>query len=208
MKRPSGTSLRSGIVPALLTATIFTGCAESDSSLPVYWDAPEFALTDQEGGTLSTEDLRGKVWVASFVFTNCTGVCPLTSQQLAHLRDSLRDEGLLGGEVRLVSFSVDPARDTPAALREYAEQFGGSPPEEWAFLTGNPPEAVRGMIQEGFKLTATMPSEHQHESGDYQVMHSPRLVLIDAFVQVRGVYDTSEPDVMERLRGDLLTLLE
>lgn len=187
---------------------VLVGCSKPESSLPVYWEAPEFALVDQEGGTLRTADLHGTVWVASFVFTNCTDVCPLITQQMARLRDSLGQEGLLGGTVRLVSFSVDPARDTPAALRNYAGRFGGSPPNEWAFLTGTPPEAVRSMIQQGFKLTAMMPPGHERLAGSYQVRHSPRLVLVDPAGRVRGAYDTTEPETMERLRADLGALLE
>lgn len=198
------------LIPTLVGGVAFfvAGCSSSAQALPVYWDAPEFALVNQVGDTLRSADLHGMPWVASFVFTNCTGVCPLISQKMAQLRDSLDADGLLGETVRLVSFSVDPARDTPAALREYASRFGGSPPEEWAFLTGRPPEAVRAMVQEGFKLTATLPPGHEHGGGNYQVMHSPRLALIDAVGRVRGVYDITEPDAMERLRADLGALLD
>lgn len=180
----------------------------SERDLPLYWDVPEFALVDQHGDTLRASELRGRPWVASFVFTKCTSVCPLITQRMAALRDSLAAQRVLGEEVRLVSFTVDPARDTPEVLREYAGRFGGSPPAEWAFLTGEPPEAVRAMIQEGFKLTASVPPEHEHGGGDYQVMHSPRVVLVDAAGQVRGLYETTEPDAMERLGDDLRALLD
>ncbi|MGH7458159.1 MAG: SCO family protein [Longimicrobiaceae bacterium] len=179
------------------------------AELPIYWKAPEFALVDQSGDTIRAADLRGTPWVASFVFTNCTSVCPLITQKMAMLRDSLEVEGLLGSEVRLVSFSVDPARDTPVVLREYAEKFGGSPPEDWAFLTGTPPEAVRNMIQKGFKLTAVAPpAEHAHAGENYQVIHSPRIVLVDAEGRVRGLYDSTEPGAMERLGRGIRALLE
>ena len=183
-------------------------CADSERELPVYWEAPGFALLHQQGDTLRTADLRGEPWVASFVFTNCTGVCPLITQKMGVLRDSLAAEGVLGEEVRLVSFTVDPARDTPEVLREYAGKFGGSPPEQWAFLTGEPAEAVRTMIQSGFKLTASLSPEDEHGGRDYQVMHSPRLVLVDGSGQVRGVYDSTEPDAVERLGADLRALLD
>jgi len=124
--------------------------------LPVYWPAPELALIDQDGDTLRRADLQGKVWLASFIFTHCTDFCPRVTQEMARLRDSLRAQRLLGGTVRLVSFSVDPARDTPDVLRAYAAKFGGSPASEWAFLTGSPPERVLRMIEEGFHLTARL----------------------------------------------------
>lgn len=178
-----------------------------ERELPVYWAAPTFALIDQAGDTLRSTTLGGTPWVASFVFTNCTDICPLVTTRMAGLRDSLQAERVLGTEVRLVSFTVDPARDTPEVLREYAARFGGSPPEHWAFLTGMPPEAVRSMIQQGFRLATSAPPEHeQHGDGNYQVMHSPRAALVDADGQVRGLYDTTEPDAMERLRRDLRSL--
>lgn len=175
--------------------------------LPVYWNAPEFTLVNQQGDTVRIADLRGTPWVASFVFTHCTSVCPVITHKMAALGDSLEAEGLLGTGARLVSFTVDPARDTPAVLREYAAGFGSRRPEQWMFLTGTPPEAVREMIQTGFKLTASAPPGHDHGGGEYQVMHSPRVVLVDALGQVRGLYDTTEPDAMRQVRDDLQALI-
>ena len=129
-----------------------TGCSQPDAKLPVYWEAPEFILLNQIGDTVETADLRGRPWVASFVFTNRTDVCPLITRGMAVLRDTLTAAGLLGTRVRLVSFTVDPARDTPEVLQNYAAKFGVSSPNEWAFLTGIPADRVRRTIQEGFKL--------------------------------------------------------
>lgn len=178
-----------------------------EDELPIYWAAPAFALIDQEGDTVRSSDLDGAPWVASFIFTNCTDVCPLITTRMAALRDSLRAEEILGAGVRLVSFTVDPARDTPEALREYAARFGASPSEQWAFLTGTPPEAIRDMIQQGFHLTAIAVPEHAHAGGSYQVMHSPRVLLVGAEGRVRGLYDVTEPDAMQRLHRDLRRLL-
>lgn len=183
-------------------------CAGAADELPRYWPAPEFALVDQTGDTLRTADLRGTIWVASFIFTSCTGVCPLISARMAMLRDQLREDGLLGESVRLVSITVDPKRDTPEVLREYATRFGGSPPAEWAFLTGRPADAVRSMIQEGFHLSAVAPADTAHASADtattnYQVDHSPRLLLIDGEGVVRGTYDSTETDAIDRIRADI-----
>ena len=179
---------------------------EPDKELPVLWPAPEFQLTDQSGGTLSRADLAGQPWVAGFIFTHCTDVCPLITARMALLRDSLTAARLLGRNVRLVSFSVDPARDTPEVLTEYAGRFGGSPPSEWAFLTGDNPDSIRTMIQKGFHLTAAVPPGHGAHG--YQVMHSPRVLLVDAQGSVRGHYDTREPAFVGLLLADLRTLLE
>ena len=191
-------------VTALATAF---GCAPGEE-LPVYWAAPAFALTTQAGDTLRDTDLEGSVWVASFVFTNCTGVCPLVSATMARLRDSLAAAELLGAEVRLLSLSVDPARDTPEVLRRYAQRFGGSPPEHWAFLTGEPAAAVRRLVEDGFKLTARLDAgEGAHAEVNYQVLHSSRVLLVDRTGRVRGAYDAVEPDVVDRIMDDVDTLL-
>jgi protein SCO1/2 len=195
---------------ALLGVLAFAACGDGNArDLPIYWDAPAFALVDQSGDTLRSQDLEGTVWMASFVFTNCVGVCPLITSGMAALRDSLAGEGLLGDEVRLVSFSVDPARDTPEVLREYGRRFGASPPARWAFLTGTPADSVHALIQRGFKLTAVpIPSTAPDTLGGYQVDHSPRLVLVDREGRVRGTYDATDPAAMDSLRKDLGLLLE
>ena len=196
-----------GVILVLILLTAVVLWPRPTRELPVYWNAPEFTLVDQQGDTVRTADLEGTPWVASFVFTHCTSVCPVITHKMAALGDSLEAEGLLGAGARLVSFSVDPARDTPAVLREYAAGFGSRGPEHWMFLTGTPPEAVREMIQTGFKLTASAPPGHDHGGGEYQVMHSPRVVLVDAQGQVRGLYDTTEPDAMRQVRDDLQALV-
>ena len=177
--------------------------------LPVYWPAPEFALIDQDGDTLRSADLRKSVWLASFIFTHCTDFCPRVTQEMARLRDSLRAQRLLDGSVRLVSFSVDPARDTPDVLRAYAARVGGSPASEWAFLTGSPPEQVLRMIEEGFHLTARLlPAGPADTIAGYQVMHSMRIALVDRQGRVRGTYQATEPAALENLRADLRRLVK
>ena len=176
---------------------------------PVYWPAPEFALVDQDGDTLRDVDLQGRVWLASFIFTHCTDFCPRVTQEMARLRDWLRAQGLLGRKVRLVSFSVDPARDTPEVLRAYAAQFGGSPAPDWAFLTGTPPSRVLRMIEQGFHLTARpMPAGPADTIAGYQVMHAVRIALVDGQGQVRGTYQATEAEAMETLRADLRSLVK
>lgn len=205
-----GKAVAAGIaVPAVIAALAWAGLAGTDGQtepLPTYWDAPRFALVDQMGDTLRSEELLGGPWVGSFVFTNCAGVCPLITARMAQLRDSLETRGRLG-EVRLVSFTVDPARDTPPVLRAYAERFGGPSPDVWAFLTGSPPEAVRALIQEGFRLTAVAPQAQDPDTassaGDYQVSHSPRVVLVDGRGAVRGIYDGTEAGTPSRILADI-----
>ncbi len=179
------------------------GDGSEGAGLPVLWEAPDFALVDQAGDTLRTSDLEGTAWVAHFFFTSCEGVCPATTARMATLRDSLAADGLLGERVRLVSISVDPARDTVAARRAYAERFGGSPPSEWAFLGGAAPEAIRRLLQQGFRVTGGPAPADPGEDAAYQVNHSPRLELVDPEGRVRATHDATDPGAIASLRSDL-----
>lgn len=210
-------ALLSGVVVLVALARLRSESAHEP--LPSYWAAPDFALVDQTGSRLGKADLLGTVWVASFVFTNCADVCPGISARMARLAERLRRDGLLGRRVRLVSFTVDPERDTPEVLRRYSQSFGGLPASEWAFLTGADGEAVRSMIQEGFHLTAMRPEPAPpHAAHDapapatvpgpgYQVAHTPRVLLIDASGVVRGIYDALDDEAMGRIPSDARRLL-
>ncbi len=105
--------------------------------LPRIGPAADFTLTTQDGGRLALRDLRGKVAVVTFVYASCTDTCPILTAKLASLQPAL--EADLGSGVVFVGITVDPERDTPAALRDYAERLGVRPPG-WVFLTGTPAE--------------------------------------------------------------------
>ncbi len=217
LKAPSwavGGLVLTGLLGALAVWRL--GPAEQDR-LPVLGQAPAFRLTDQRGEPRSSQDLHGKVWLASFVYTSCPDVCPLITAWMARLRDRLSQEGLLGARVRLVSFTVDPVRDTVPVLAGYARVYGGSPPSEWAFLTG-PVAVVRSLVQRGFLLmvmdqSARASGEDEAPAagpappgGGYEVMHSARLVLVDGDGRIRAYYLWPEIDV-DRVVADIHALL-
>jgi protein SCO1/2 len=93
--------------------------------------APDFTLTDQEGKKVSLRDLRGKVVLMSFIFTNCPAACPLVTAKMAMIHQDLKGKGLHN-----VSITIDPAHDTPAVLKEYGTQWKGMDFRSWSFLTG------------------------------------------------------------------------
>src|SRR5262249_25504407 len=108
----------------------------------------EFSLSERSGKTVTDKDLRGTVWIGSFVFTRCTGPCPAVSNTMARLQAELKDE-LKAGQVKLVTFTVDPARDDLRALKEYADSRQADP-NNWLFLTGDE-KTVHKLLQEQFK---------------------------------------------------------
>jgi protein SCO1/2 len=155
---------------------------------------PEFRLTERSGRPLALADLRGRPWVADFIFTRCGGACPAMTARMARLRREIPTD------VPFVSFSVDPAHDTPEVLSRYAVTFRAD--ESWRFLTG-PPKEVYDLSVGGFKLAAMeVPPAEQAAGGDGPFLHSSKFVLVDAEGVIRGYYDSTDEEAMRRLVAD------
>jgi cytochrome oxidase Cu insertion factor (SCO1/SenC/PrrC family) len=186
-------------------------------TLADYGLVPNFRLTERGGSTVTLADLRGKVWLANFIYTECTETCPLQSLQVQRLQEEFTG----ASELRFVSITVDPSHDTPEVLRRYAERYGGDP-ERWLFLTG-PKPAIHALAKDGFKLgvsdasPATRsgvsdwrlgpgPAFASHGSGGL-ILHSSRFVLVDRQARIRAYHRTDDPDSLARLRENLRALL-
>ena len=110
------------------------GIILSKKSPPVLGLLPEFELTDQAVETFGSRQLRGKAWIANFIFTRCTATCPAQTAKISEFQGQLQDSPLWD-EVRFVSFTVDPEHDTPQVLSEYAKNANADA-QHWKFLTG------------------------------------------------------------------------
>jgi protein SCO1/2 len=159
---------------------------------PVIGEVPEFRFTDQSGAAFGSRELAGRVWVGDFIFTQCRAACPGMTARFVGLQRAIESRPELADSVRLVSFSVDPERDSPERLREFAKRHGAKA-EFWSFLTA-PSGAVAELSLEAFALTADPPSTGGPT-------HSDRFVLVDRQGRLRGNY---RPTVNER---DLTRLL-
>jgi len=177
----------------VLTAAVvgLAGCA-GHASLPIYDSVPEFTLSDQTGAKFdSGSALKGRVWIADFMFTNCPGPCPRMSSQMRQV-----EEALAGTDARMVSLTIDPDRDTPPVLAKYAAYYSAHP-GVWFFLTGDV-ETLRHLDRDVFKLGDI----------DGSLDHSTRFVLVDRAARVRGYYLTSEDDAIPRVIADAKRLLK
>lgn len=158
-----------------------------------------FVLTDANGATVTLESLKGRVWVADFFFTYCSGLCPRMHEQMKKIWSETRDWAAvqrLGDAPLFVSITADPKRDTPEALAEYAKLWGVND-DRWKFLTGSV-DAIHDLSVKGFLLA--------NEKGNPDT-HSGKFVLIDRDGNVRGHYDGTDEEALKRLRVDLLKVL-
>jgi len=176
---------------SIAAAVLFLSSCRAKPPLPVYGTAPEFTLTAQNGQPFDSRVLSGKVWVADFFFTNCTGPCPRMSSMMRRIQNEFKGVD----ELNFVSFTVDPARDNPTALAGYAKRFQAEP-DRWHFLTG-PIDDLNQLSLKVFLLGAV--------TGNLD--HSTRFVLVDRRRQIRGSYLTAEPDALKQLSADIRSLL-
>ncbi len=176
-----------------------TSDARPLESLSHFGAVPDFSLIERSGKTTNLTDLRGKIWIADFIYTTCQDTCPLQSAEMARLQEELDGQP----NIRLVSFSVDPERDTPRVLTGYAARFKAKS-DRWLFFTGTK-EQIHLLVQEGFRLSAAPLKEAATK--DLVILHSPRFVLVDRGAQIRGYYDSRDPDALRRLKRDVITLL-
>lgn len=165
------------------------------TELPVYGFIPDFSLTERSGRTMTRRDLLGNIWVADFIFTSCAGACPLMSSNMKQLQNTLNDSA----DVKLVSITVDPERDTPGVLADYARRYGARP-DQWYFLTGNP-GSIQELAKTGFFLAAETGSDRREP-----IVHSQKLALVDKRGRLRGFFDGESPAVTRTLLTAIETL--
>jgi len=191
----------SPILAILLALASLAGC-DGDDAPEVKLPLPAFSLVDQHGERFGLEDMKGKVWIADFVFTRCPTICPTLSTKMKRLSERFTGEA----DLRFVSFSVDPENDTPEVLREHAARYGADH-DQWRWLTGETGE-VSDVVVHGFKLALGEPVSTGRADGEYDIMHAAQLVLVDREGNVRGYYAANDPQEMEDLVRDAETLLE
>lgn len=159
---------------------------------------PEFDFTTQDNETLSSEDLKGKWWVADFIFTNCTTICLPMTHNMAKLQTKLKEENL---DAELVSFSVDPDYDTPEVLKEYAESYQADL-SNWHFLTGYDFKTIQELSVKTFRSILQEP-----EPGDDQVTHGTKFFLINPEGEVIKFYDGVDSENIDLIVEDLKNLM-
>ncbi len=206
----SDNQARSGIRPAVwliafAVASILIGAsyiglkdirpAQPSAPLEKFAAVPPFEFTDQTGAPFGSENLKGKIWVANFIFTRCKGPCPLISTRMADLNTKLNK---LRDGVVLASFTVDPEYDTPEVLTKYGELLGAGS-AHWKFLTGQP-DAINDFVVKGLLQPLS-------KEPDGTPAHSQRFVIVDGDGWIRGFQNGEDPEVVQKVMVDIGELL-
>jgi protein SCO1/2 len=165
--------------------------AEGDT---IYHTIPAFSFLNQEGKNISDKDLEGKIYVANFFFATCPTICPKMNYNVK----GLTEKYLMDEQVKFLSFTVDPEKDSVQALAAYAKQMGADN-HNWWFLTGNK-DSIYSLARNGFLV----PAAGGKTAADF--FHSQDLLLIDKDKRIRGIYDGLDESDVKKLNDEIEVL--
>jgi protein SCO1/2 len=193
----------------LLSAFSFllSACHGKEEKLPIFGEriangtdtvfhtiAP-FRFIDQDSATITNESFGGKIYVADFFFTTCRTICPIMKTQLVRVYEATRDMP----DVMILSHTIDPEYDTVALLRDFARRLGVES-KRWHFVTGSR-DSIYKIAQTSYFATAM--ADRTEPDG---FIHSGAFLLIDKAKRIRGKYDGTKEEDVNRLMGDINTL--
>lgn len=187
----TGRVFQSALLPLLLIFAA-TGCGDRASKIPKYDKVPPFRMTDANGRPFTEQDLDGKVWIVDFIYTNCPAECPRMTSRMHQLESRTSEHPDIG----FLSISVDPDRDSPEVLKEFASRYG-APNERWRFLTGD-------------KASVHLLAYQTFHVGDViaKVEHSTKFAVLDKHRIVRGYYSSFSQEELSKMLADVDLLRE
>ena len=198
-------SLRSAASILLAVCFLLSSCIDQkEQKLPIYGEKEvvnsdtvyhtigNFRLVNQDSTTVTDETLDGKIYVADFFFTSCRTICPIMKTQMMRVYEAVEDDP----DVAIVSHTIDPEYDTVALLHDYAERLGVKS-NKWHFLTGNK-DSIYYLAQTSYFVTA-MEDEAQEDG----FIHSGAFLLIDRKGRIRGKYDGTKQEEVDKLLKDI-----
>jgi len=191
---------------ALLALILFASCIK-EKPLPIfgerdvngtdtiYHTIADFSFINQDSAIVTNETFQDKIYVADFFFTSCPSICPIMKTQMLRIYEAMENET----DVLILSHTIDPEYDTVALLHDYAERLGVSS-KKWHFVTGNKDDIYK-IAQTSYFATAM---EDEAEPGGF--LHSGAFLLIDKQRRIRGKYDGTKEDDVNRLIADISKL--
>lgn len=176
-----------GMLVSIAAFMSFSLIQRPSTPLPIVGEVQAFSLVNQDNETVTRDDFEGQTWVAAFMFTTCSDICPMMAKHIRGLQKSFHQ----AERVKFVTITVNPENDSPEVLRRYAEKFEADT-GQWIFLTGDR-ETITDLVVNSFKL------------GDINepVFHSAKLTLVDGQGRIRGYYDGTSQRGVAKLLHDL-----
>lgn len=207
-QQQSSSKFISAIVPIISGMLLISGCiTKKESPLPVfgerevigadtvYHTIANFKFVDQDSTEVTNDTYKGKIYVADFFFTSCRTICPIMKTQMLRVYDSIQNDP----DVLLLSHTIDPEYDTVGLLHDYANRLGVKS-DKWHFVTGNKDEIYK-LAQTSYFSTAL---EDKTEPDGF--IHSGAFLLIDKDRRIRGKYDGTKEEDVNRLLADIQRL--
>jgi protein SCO1 len=154
--------------------------------LPIIAQVPDYELINENGQRFGSNDLKGRIYLANFVFTRCPSICPKMLSDLEKIQKRVRGTGQ---KVAIVTFTVDPEHDNETVLFKVARERKANP-HIWSFLTGSDKEQMFKLYRDGFKVGV-----EQNPQNLFDIAHSEKIVLVDGENRVRGYYAFDEHSV-------------
>lgn len=184
----------------LLFALLLSACGGGDFQPDHKYKMVPFEFTNQHNEKVSSEDLKGQVWLAQFIFTKCTSACPPMMKNMVDVQEALQEAGV--EDYKIVSFSIDPDVDTPELLAEYLDAFGAPDKSKWEMLTGYDMKTIENLAASSFKtMVADIPDSDQ-------VLHGTAFGLVDQKGQVVKLYDGYSDVPVDTIVKDMKALIK
>ncbi len=192
------------ILSAVFMTYFYRVTREQPKTLPVIGleghKVANFSFTNQEGKTITQDDVKGKICVVEYFFTTCKGICPRMNENMTKVYGAFRGND----DIKILSHTVDPKKDTVEAMRDYALRFDADP-KQWMFLTGDKKE-LYDMARYSYLVTAVDDTGTVDIQSDF--IHTDRFVLVDRDGHIRGQYKGTDMGDINRLIGDIKELLK
>lgn len=194
-----------GVVIMLFSILVLGACSNYKFKPTTSYEVQDFEFTNHRGEQVSLDSLKGKPWLAMFIFTNCTTICSPMTYNMSEIQQILVDKGV--EDYNIVAFSVDPERDTPEVLTEYLSRYSVPDESKWHLLTGYDQTFIEQFGLKSFKSFIKAPAE-----GDDQVIHMNTFYIVDetgtAVKNYTGYSDDEYGVPIDTIAIDLQTLIE
>ncbi|MGB5668047.1 MAG: SCO family protein [Maribacter sp.] len=160
-----------------------------------YHTIADFSLINQNGETITQNDYTGKIYIADFFFTTCPTICPIMTKNMAHIQDRIINDN----DVLLLSHSVTPVIDSVAQLKKYALEKGVLD-SKWNLVTGDKKQ-IYELARKSYLAV-----KNDGDGGPFDMIHTENFILIDKERRIRGFYDGTKTEEIEKLMEDLVIL--